>query len=128
MAFKQNPDKKPRWDELSKAALIKTVKTLSARQTKLLNQIVKLEDQVNLLEAEIDTAPSLDTKADTAASLPAVEFGYRAGEKGVDNLEMTLHKWTNPTGVHLDDMLERNAPRPGKGQLVGLPFPWEVKS
>lgn len=43
MAFKQNPNKKPRWEELSKTALIKTVKTLSARQTRLLNQIAKLE-------------------------------------------------------------------------------------
>lgn len=58
MAFKQNPDKKPRWEELSKAALIKTVKTLSARQTKLLNQIAKLERDY-------------DAMVKLAASLPA---------------------------------------------------------
>lgn len=99
MAFKQNPDKKPRWEELSKAALIKTVKTLGARQTKLLNQIAKLE-RVTTAVAPLHPASN---------ELSAVEFGYRAGEKGADNLEMTLARWANPSGVQLDVFLREAA-------------------
>lgn len=108
MAFKQNPDKKPRWEELSKAALIKTVRTLSARQTKLLNQIAKLERR---------PAPG------AALDVAAVEFGYRAGEKGADNLEMTLARWINPSGVQLDGILERNASKLPDTKVHKLP--WE---
>lgn len=135
MAFKQNPNKKPRWEELSKTALIKTVKTLNTRQTKLLNQIVKLETQLLALQSRPAGVSALDTESDVRSHLYAVEFGYRAGEKGEWNLEMTLHKWHHPivtpidvakidrrqsvvpTGTQLDDMLEHAAPA----------FPWEQK-
>lgn len=134
VAFKQDPNKKARLADLNKTVLIKTVRTLQRRETKLLNEIAKLEHQVNAPEAEIDAVPSLDTVADVRSHLGAVEFGYRAGEKGADNLEMTLHRWAHPIGdadAVVDwDQVERDnsrGPAPGKGQLVGLPFPWEKK-
>lgn len=43
MGFKPNPNKKVRLDELSKAALIKTVKALQRRETKLLNEVERLK-------------------------------------------------------------------------------------
>lgn len=43
MAFKQDPNKKVRFEDMNKTALVKACKTLSARQTKLLNRIAALE-------------------------------------------------------------------------------------
>lgn len=50
MAFKQKPIINARLDQLSKAELIRTVKTLRKRETKLLNQIARLE--VNNLQVQ----------------------------------------------------------------------------
>lgn len=116
MAFKPDPDKKPRWEELSKAALIKTVKTLSTRQTKLLNQVAKLEREVDALEAEIkepDTAQP-QPRDRTAEHLCAVEFGYRAAAAG-DSMDDTLNKWRNPGCVEPIERLPHD----------GRKFPWE---
>lgn len=113
MAFKAKPVVNARLDQLSKKELIRTVKTLRGREKKLLDQVTGLQG------AQITNQP-VNERA-------AVEFGYRAGEKGVWNLEMTLHKWdclgTLPVpemdlerGGHfghcdeqLDDLLERQA-------------------
>ncbi len=46
MAFKQKPVINARLDQLSKAELIRTVKKLRARETKLLNRIAELESRI----------------------------------------------------------------------------------
>jgi hypothetical protein len=66
MAFKPNPNKKVRWEELSKAELIRTVKQLDKRQTKLLNRIAELER----------TPP--DSRNVTGPSLPPPRFPWES--------------------------------------------------
>lgn len=119
MAFKTNPNKlkKGRLVDMSKTALIKTVRTLQRRETTLLNKIARLE------------GGQADRLLDNLAV--AVEVGYRAGEKGVDNLEMTLAKW------HSTGKLEApTSPRPLMPETdehdaykhhAARFFPWEPK-
>lgn len=61
MAFKQDPNKRARLEDLSKAVLIKTVRTLQRRETKLLNQVAKLEGAAldSALEANGELIPGV---------------------------------------------------------------------
>lgn len=67
MAFKKKAVVNARLDQLSKAELIRTVKTLRGRETKLLNRIAKLET-ANLAHNMADAQRK--TWSDTG-SLPA---------------------------------------------------------
>lgn len=129
MAFKKKAVVNARLDQMSKAELIKTVKTLRTREKALLNQVTKLE------------GGQADRLLNNLA--PAVEFGYRAGEKGVDNLEMTLRKWSvpqtvvvdiesrSPSGTELDDMFERHTTPEFDDmfacRIEASKFPWETE-
>lgn len=133
MAFKQKPDKKARLEDLNKTTLIKTIKTLQRRETKLLNQVAALTKAQDTLAGATAVAglAAVERWAEPV-ELSAVGFGYLAGEKGEWNLEMTLLQWgrhgrhfeavrSTPTtdalsSTALDDALEV-APR-GR-------FPWE---
>lgn len=61
MAFKQKAIVNARLDQLSKAELVRTVKKLRARETKLLNRIAELEALLGALRsgmmAEVDAEP-----------------------------------------------------------------------
>lgn len=74
MAFKKKAVVNARLDQMSKAALVKTVKTLRGRETKLLNQVAKLEREVDQLQWRAHLPHQLQAKIDSHE--PPVTFPW----------------------------------------------------
>lgn len=83
MGFKPNPNKKARLEDLSKAALIKTVRTLQRRETKLLNQVTKLVERLGEAQRLIaSVAIGVDAPSDDG-TYNIVREAYLGPELGV---------------------------------------------
>lgn len=156
MAPKTKPVVNARLDQLSKAELIRTVKTLRGREKKLLVQVTELQGQLASEGLKLTNAQGGQADRLIDNLQPAVEFGYRGGEQGW-NLERTLQEWgghSSPavaprietrreraaaladqlnridalSGTALDNLLERQAAATQRiaVETVALRFPWET--